>query len=372
MPARRVFLDASGRSPVTPRTADAFLAGLADGWADPARLTSESRRARAVLDGAKEAIADALGASPAHLHLTSGAHLAFDRAVAGVARARRGRDRIVAGAIERQAVLDAAEHAAPGAVTRIAVDRDGHLDAESFAREVADPAVALALVQHGNHEIGTLQRLDALGDAAAAAAVPLVVDASATIGHIEPPERWDALVADPADWGAPLGLGVVAMRPRTRWLPAWPGDAFAPGGVSIPLALAAAVALQERLESLEATRTRLHALTARIRDRLAQLEGVTIVGDPEERLPHLVTAAFMYLDGEPIVSRLDREGFAVGSGSACGSDTFEPSQVLAAMGALTHGNLRLGLTPDVRDDEVDRFLATLPRVMEDVRRSMTG
>ncbi|WP_297081994.1 cysteine desulfurase family protein [uncultured Demequina sp.] len=372
MPAPRVFLDAGGRAPVTLRTREAFLAGLADGWADPRRLTTESRRARAVLDGAREAIADALGAEPSQLHFVSGPHTAFDHAIAGIHRARRGRDRIVATSIERRAVLDAAEHTAPGLVDRVPVDRDGHADAEAFTRLVSDPATSLSLVQHANHEIGTVQRLEELVDATAAGGVPLVVDASASIGHVDAPVHWDALMADPADWGAPLGIGVIALRPRTRWLEAWPGDGLAPGGVSIPLALAAAVALQERLETLAATRERLHSLTARIRDALAALEGVTIVGDPDERLPHLVTAAFMYLDGEPVVSRLDREGFAVGSGSACGSDTFEPSAVLAAMGALTHGNLRLGLPVDVQDADVERFLAALPRVLEDVRRTMQG
>lgn len=370
MPAPRVFLDAGGRSPVTTRVADAFQAGLADGWADPARLTAESRRARALLDGATEAIADALGAPASHLHLVQGAHLAFERAIAGIDLARRGRDHIVATAIERAAVLDAAEHVQPGRVARIGVDADGHLDLEAFGAHVADPATSLALVQHANHEIGTVQRLEQVAALTSSAGVPLVVDASASIGHIDPPDHWDALLADPADWGAPVGLGVVAMRPQTRWLAAWPGEDMAPGGVSIPLALAAAVALQERLESLESTRQHLHGLTERIRHDLAQLEGVTVVGDAHERLPHLVTAAFMYLDGEPIVSRLDREGFAVGSGSACGSDTFEPSQVLAAMGALTHGNLRLGLPPATQEADIDRFLATLPRIMEDVRRTM--
>src|SRR5699024_8450354 len=159
------------------------------------------------------------------------------------------------------------------------------------------------------------------------AKVPLIVDASASIGHIAPPSHWDALLADPADWGAPAGLGVIATQPRTRWLASWPGDSWAPGGVSIPLALASAVALQERQEQQEATHTRLFAMTERIRQALGGLEGVSIVGDPEHRLPHLVTAAFMYLDGEPVVSRMDKKGFSVGSGSVCGTAAFEPSHV---------------------------------------------
>ncbi|MFW2514445.1 cysteine desulfurase family protein [Demequina sp. SO4-13] len=372
MPANRVFLDAGGRAPVTKRAADALLAGLADGWADPTRLTNESRRARAVLDGAREAIADALGADAAHLHFLPSSHLAAERVTAGIFRARRGRERIVASAIERQAVLDAATHAAPDAVDLIPVDGAGHLDMDEFAARVSHPSTALALVQHANQEIGTVQRIDEVAQIARTAEVPLVLDASASIGHIEAPEHWDALLADPADWGAPSGLGIIATRPRTRWLPAWPGEGWAPGGVSIPLALAAAVALQERREAHEANRARLSALTTRIRESLSGLEGVAVVGDAESRVPHLLTAAFMYLDGEPVVTRLDREGFAVGSGSACGTAAFEPSHVLAAMGALTHGNLRIGLHPAVTDADVERFVATLPRVLEDARRTMSA
>lgn len=372
MPSARVFLDTSGRSPVSSRTADALAAGLADGWADPARLSRESRRARALLDGVREAIAAAVGASPAYLHLMPSAHLAAERAVSGLVSARRGRTRIAASAIERKAVLDAAEYTAPDAVDLIPVDRTGHIDLAVFESLVASPETAVALVQHANQEIGTIQRLDIVSQLAHQAQVPLIVDAGASIGHIAPPTQWDALLADPADWGAPAGLGVLATQPRTRWLAAWPGDSWAPGGVSIPLALAAAVALQERQEQQEHTHARLMALTERIRIELARLEGVTVVGDIENRLPHLVTVAFMYLDGEPVVSRMDKEGFSVGSGSVCGTAAFEPSHVLAAMGALTHGNLRIGLHPGVSDDEVTRFLATVPRVLEDVRRSMTA
>lgn len=371
MPSPRVFLDASGRSPISPRTADALAAGLADGWADPARLTNESRRARALLDGVREAIAAVLGASPAHTHLLPSPHLAAERAISGITQARRGRTRIVASAIERKAVLDAAEFTAPDALDLVPVDAAGHIDLAAFESLVASPEATLALVQHANQEIGTIQHLDVVADIAAASQVPLIVDAGASMGHIAAPDRWDAVLADPADWGAPAGLGVVATQPRTRWLPAWPGDTWAPGGVSIPLALASAVALQERQEQREATHARLMALTDRIRSALADLEGVSVVGDPTNRLPHLVTAAFMYLDGEPVVTRMDKEGFSVGSGSVCGTAAFEPSHVLAALGALTHGNLRIGLHPGITDDDVDRFVATLPRVLDEVRRSMT-
>src|SRR5690554_2657611 len=230
MPSARVFLDSSGQAPISSRTADALAAGLADGWADPARLSLESRRARTLLDGVREVIAAAVGASAAHLHLMPSAHLAAERAVAGLARARRGRTRIAASAIERRAVLDAAEFTAPGAVDLVPVDHAGHIDLGAFESRASSPETAIALVQHANQEIGTIQRLDLVAQLTDKTQVPLVVDAGASIGHIDPPERWDALLADPADWGAPAGLGIIATQPRTRWLAAWPGDSWAPGG----------------------------------------------------------------------------------------------------------------------------------------------
>ncbi|MDN4486827.1 aminotransferase class V-fold PLP-dependent enzyme [Demequina sp. SYSU T00039] len=363
-----MFLDASGSSPMTNRALEAFQAGLADGWADPTRLHSESRRARQLLDGSREAIADALDARPEQVHLTASPHLGLERVIAGVFAARRGRGRIVASAVERDATLHAADYVSGGRLATVPVDRDGHVDIEALGAELADPDVALAAVQHGNHEIGTLQRLDRVHAATSAAAVPLIVDATASIGHVPAPERWDALVANPADWGGPQGIGVVALRPSTRWLPVWPeGDDWAPGGVSVPAALAAAVALQERLEQLDAVGARLGALIDHVRARATDWPGVDVVGDPAERLPHVVTFSCLYVDGEALLTRLDREGIAVGSGSACTTSTLEPSRVLASIGALSHGNVRLGLHPGVGEADIERFLALMPRILGDLR-----
>ena len=101
---------------------------------------------------------------------------------------------------------------------------------------------------------------------------------------------------------------------------------------------------------------------------------VDVVGDPEARLPHVVTFSALYADGEALVREFDRRGFAVGSGSACTASTLEPSHVLAAMGALTHGNVRITLplaavAPD-RDAQVEAFCAAIADVVESVRTEL--
>lgn len=368
MSAPRTFLDAGGSAPLSSRTREALLAGLAEGWADPSRLSSESRRARALIDGSREALADALEVRPEDVHFSASGVAGIERAMAAIWTARRGREPIAVSAIERDATVHAARHVSGADPREVRVDSLGHVDAEHLRWVVADPAVALAAIQHANHELGTVQDLATLHGIAAANRVPLLVDATSSIGHIAPPEAWDALAANPADWGGPSGIGVVALRPGTRWLPAWPeGDDWAPGGVNVALALAAAVALQERLENADTEATRLSDLIDRIRAEMAAVPGVDVVGDSASRLPHVVTFSCLYVDGEALLSRLDREGFAVGSGSACTTSSLEPSRVLGAVGALTHGNVRLALHPGVTEKDIDRFIPAVTRAIEDLR-----
>ncbi len=93
-------------------------------------------------------------------------------------------------------------------------------------------------------------------------------------------------------------------------------------------------------------------------------------GDPDARLPHIVTFSCLYVDGEALVTELDRTGFSVSSGSACVADTRQPSHVLAAMGALTHGNVRVSLPRDVRAESVTEFLEVLPPIVAKVRETV--
>jgi cysteine desulfurase len=166
-------------------------------------------------------------------------------------------------------------------------------------------------------------------------------------------------------------VGLLLVRKGARWRPPFPVDERiderAPGFENVPAALAAAAALQAVVAERDEVGTRQRALVDDVRRRVTGIPDVDVVGDPDDRLPHLVTFSCLYVDGESLVTELDRLGFAVASGSACTASTLTPSHVLAAMGALTHGNVRLSLTRDASQQQVDAFLDALPGVVERLR-----
>nr|WP_194719748.1 aminotransferase class V-fold PLP-dependent enzyme [Cellulosimicrobium arenosum] len=364
-----MYLDNAGRAPWHPLAREAFLQALDDGWADPRRLHAEGRRARALLDGAREALAASLGCRTEEIVLTGSHTASLHTAVLALAGGRRrAGHRVVVGSVERAAVLAAAEHDGLERVV-VPVDRLGRVAPEQVIGAAAGPDVALAALQLANGEVGTRQPVEAVHAGLRRTGAPLLVDAGAGIGHVVVPPAWDALAADPGDWGAAPGVGVLAIRSRVRRRSPWPEDPdpLAPGGVSVPAAFAAAVGLQAVLGDLVEQDVRRRALVDRIRERVATIPGVEVVGDPTDRLPHVVTFSFLYVDGEALLTELDREGIAVGSGSACTSSTLEPSHVLAAMGVLTHGNVRVALDRSTTGDDVDRLLAALPGAVGRVR-----
>lgn len=381
-PGRRVVLDAGGRAPVLPAARQAFLAALDEGWSDPRRLHTEGRRARALLDGAREAVAALVGARTEEVDLAPSLTAALHGAVLTVARGRRRTGgTVVASAVERMAVLDAADLVAAttdgGARVTVPADRTGRVDVAALADAVARPGVALLAVQHANGEVGTLQPLDQVHGLARDAGVPLLVDAGSSFGHVPVGPDWDVLALDPGDVGAVPGVAVLVTRSGVRRSPVAPRDEdrWFPGGVSVPAALAAAVALQSAAARVRSGADPRAALVDRIRARVAaEVPEVDVAGPAAGRLPHVLTFSCLYVDGEAVVTALDRAGFAVASGSACTSATDEPSHVLAAMGALTQGNVRLSLPAGTTTADVERFCDVLPGVVAGIRRDagLTG
>ena len=350
-----------------PAAREMLLSAVDSGWADPVRLHHEGRTARLLLDNARAVLAEAVGVRPDELYLTTSGTAAIQAGLTALQAARRRvGTTVVHTAVEHSAVL----HSAGADGVEVGVDVQGRVDQEAFKDAVRRPGVAVAAVQSANHEVGTRQPIAAI--AQDCGRVPLFVDASASVGHDALPEGWSALAASAHKWGGPAGVGLLAVKKGTRIAPAWPlderEDGLSPGFPNVPNALAAAAALQARLAEAEELDKQHRAWIDEVRRRVAaDIPDVEVVGDPADRLPHILTFSCLYVDGEALVTALDAEGFAVSSGSACTSSTLRPSHVLAAMGVLTHGNVRVSLGRDTSYDDVQRFCAVLPGIVRRIR-----
>ena len=371
-PPAHAHLDAAAGAPLHPAAREVLEAALTRGYADPRALHGPGRDARLLLDNAREVVAECLGLTRDEVWFTSPSD-AVQRGVLGlVAGNPRVGDGVVLSAVEHAAVRHALGwHARRRDVVpvEVGVDAAGRVDAAAFRDATSGPDVAVAALQLANHEVGTLQPVAGLD---LPPGVPLFVDASASLGLLDlPGNGWAAAAGHATSWSGPPGVGLLLVRRGARWANPFPGDPEPQdaGGAlpDVAGALAAAAALQATLAERAEVDARRRRLVDRIRAVAATLPDTEVVGDPVDRLPHLVTFSCLYLSGETLVRELDRLGFGVASGSACTASTLEPSHVLAAMGALTHGNVRVSLGRDTTEEQVARFVAALPDLVARLR-----
>ena len=349
------YLDHASTAPLHPAAREVLLAAYDEGWADPTRLYNAGRRARLLLDSARARLAACFDARPDEVELFPSGTASVRAALAGAAaRSRRGAH-VVVTAVEHSAVLDAVPFA-----TRVPVSRTGVVSVADVVAAVTDETGVVS-VQHANHEVGSVQPV-----AEVLAALPgdvvLHVDACASAGHLAPPVV-PLLSASAHKWGGPAGVGVLVARKGVRWRRPSP-DGFP----DVPAVVAAAAALEAVVSSREVEAARQSALVSWVRSAVAsRVPDCEVVGEPSERLPHVVTFSCLYVDGETLVTELDRRGFAVNSGSSCASATGHPSHVLEAMGVLTHGNVRVSVGASTTQAEVDAFVAAVVDVVAEVR-----
>jgi cysteine desulfurase len=374
VPASETYLDAASTTPLHPDARQALERAL-DAYGDPSRLYGRSRRARLLLDQSRERVAAALGARADELVFTSGGTEAVSLAVTGMARGARRRRHLVVSAVEHNAVLAPARWLASRGfeLTEVGVDRYGRVDPDELAAAVRDDTLLVCL-QQANHEVGTVQPVREAAEAAHARGAVLLVDACQAVGRL--PERAVDLGADLVAVSAhktygPPGIGALVVRGATRLEPVLLGDERErrrrAGMENLPGAAAMAAALQARMTEGPAENPRLERLAERLRSGLAAVPDLVLHGHPTQRLPHLVAFSVLYVEGEALLLLLDAEGIAVHSGSSCTADTQEPSHVLAAMGAITHGSVRASFLADATEADVDRLLAVLPGAIADLR-----
>lgn len=358
-----------------------LMAALDAGWADPRRLYAEGRAARALLDQAREVIAQGLGVRRDEVSFLPSGPAGLRTGLAGLRYAGRRRGaRMVASAVEHSAILTTGRyHAAasqdPSLFAEVPVDWTGRVDLSALQDALAVPGTVLAAVQAANAEIGTRQPLEQVHALCRAQGIPVLVDAMASLGREATPEHFDVLAGDARSWGGPGGVGVLVVPERTRWRRPGPVSEVEHGRTDVEPMIALALAAAEAWQQTQADRANQSAVSSallrRLRSAAGHLPDVEVVGDPDNGLAHVLTFSLLYVDGEALVIELDRRGFAVGTGSACTASTLEPSHVLAATGVLTHGNVRLTLplcpVAPTLDDDISRFITELPLAVAAVR-----
>ncbi|MFF0203071.1 cysteine desulfurase/sulfurtransferase TusA family protein [Streptomyces sp. NPDC005017] len=371
------YFDAASSAPLHPVARQALLASLDEGWADPGRLYREGRRARMLLDAAREAAAEAVGCRADEVVFTASGTRAVHTGVAGALAGRRrvGRHLIVS-SVEHSSVLHSAEahQASGGTVEEVPVGREGRVSASAYADALREDT-ALACLQSANHEVGTVQPVAQVAEVCRAAGVPLLVDAAQSLGWGPVEGDWSLLTGSAHKWGGPSGVGLLVVRKGVRFAAQGPVDeresGRAAGFENIPAIVAAVASLRAVRAEAAQEAGRLSELTQRIRTRVPELlTDVEVVGDARNRLPGIVTFSCLYVDGEALLTELDRVGFSVSSGSSCTSSTLTPSHVLRAMGVLSEGNVRVSLPTGTPAEEVDRFLDVLPGVVTGVREKL--
>ena len=350
-----------------------MVAWLDAGAGDPGRIHAEGLTARVAVEEARARVAGLLGARPREVVLTSGATEAIAAACWGAAS--RGAHQVVP-AIEHSAVrLAAGRH---GEVTIVPVDRLGRVAVEDLVAAVRPGETALVHVQWGNHEVGTIQPVAEAVAACKELGVLVHVDAAQAVGHVPVAFRElgaDLLSVSAHKLGGPPGVGALLVRQGLRLPPLLVGGdqerARRAGLENVPGvagfgAACAALAAGDRLAAEGADQRR---LTDRILAAvgLDGLDGLVVYGDPDGRLPHIVCLGVEGIEPQAVLLGLDRAGIAAHSGSACSSESLEPSPVLEAMGVDAHHSLRLSAGWSTTDADVDRLLDVLPRVLADLR-----
>ena len=378
----RHYLDHASTSRLRPEAADALRSWLSAPSGDPGRVHQEGRAVRVAVEEAREHVAELVAVRPRQVVFTSGGTEAIHAAVWGATRARPGSAVLCAG-VEHSAVREASARWAP--VELVAVDRLGRIDvgsvADALRRRAGEPP-ALVHCQWANHEVGTVQPVAEVVALCREAGVPVHVDAAAACGQVAldlASVGADLVSLSAHKLGGPPGTGALVVRRGLRIEPLIVGgqqERARRAGMENWLGIvgfgAAARALgadgRARLvaEELAATRS-----IARVVEGATALDGVSVVGDagpgPGHRLPGMVCLGVTGVEAEPIVLGLDRAGIAVHSGSACSSESLEPSPVLKAMGVDANHSLRVSVGWSTTDEDVAAFTRAFPRIVGELR-----
>lgn len=371
-----VYLDWNATTPLDPAVREAMLPWLQSRFGNASSRHEYGRQARAAIDEARARVAKACGAHASEVLFTSGGSEANNLFVKGAAECLKP-GTLAISAIEHPCVGEPARQLRGRGwqFERIAVDDMGRIDRADWLRIVAErPKIVSVML--ANNETGVLQDIVPLAKEAGQAGACFHTDAVQAFGKVPVDFRAlgaHAMTLSAHKIGGPIGAGALIMDKRMEVAPLIAGGGqernLRSGTENVAAIVGFGVACEQAVARLSAETQRLSCLRASLETALRSY-GCRIFSDAAERLPNTTFFAADGVDGETLVAKLDRAGFACASGSACSSAHPGASQTLLAMGVepdVARGAIRVSLGRETTDEDISRFAATYARLLHELR-----
>lgn len=349
-------------------------------WGNPSSLYQFGQQAKERLENARARIAACIGASPREIYFTSGGSEADNQALRSAAYmgARKGKRHIISTAFEHHAVLHTLQALEREGfeVELLPVGETGTVTAEQVSAAIREDT-ALVTVMYANNEIGSILPIREIGAVCRARGVLFHTDGVQAVGHLPvdvAAEQIDLLSLSAHKFHGPKGVGALYARRGILLTPLIAGGGQErgrrAGTENLPAIVGMAAALEEACAHMTERAANITALRDRLIEGLSKIPHSALNGDPVNRLPGNVSLCFEGVEGESLLLLLDNKGICASSGSACTSGSLDPSHVLLAIGRpheVAHGSLRLSLSEENTEAEVDAVLREVPEIVAYLR-----
>lgn len=380
MEKRLIYVDNAATTPISKEVLDAMMPWLTEGYGNASSIYSKGREAGWALKNAREKIAAAFGASPSEIYFTSCGSESDNWAIKGAAAAmaKRGKKHIITSAFEHHAVLHSCEALEKQGfeVTYVPVHENGVVRVEDIEAAIR-PDTGLVTIMYANNEIGTIQPIKEIGALCRERKIWFHTDAVQAVGHVPinvEEQNIDMLSLSGHKIHAQKGVGMLYIRRGISLPNLIDGGGQERGKRAGTENVAAIVGLAKAVEiataNIEERAAKTRVLRDRLIDNILKIERTRLNGDREKRLPGNVNISIEGIEGESLLLSLDMYGICASSGSACTSGSLDPSHVLLAIGLkheVAHGSLRISLSDENTEEDVDKILEVLPEIVSRLR-----
>ncbi|MBR4017664.1 MAG: cysteine desulfurase NifS [Oscillospiraceae bacterium] len=376
----QVYADNAATTKISQQALQAMMPCFETYYGNPSSLHTVGQEAKEILEEARAKVAKCLGCEPREIFFTSGGSEADNQAIRSAAfyGARKGKKHIISTAFEHHAVLHTlnALEKEGFEITLLDVKNNHNITAQ-HVRDAIRTDTCLVTCMYANNEIGSVLPISEIGAVCKEAGVPFHTDAVQAVGHLNiqvKEQNIDMLSLSGHKFHGPKGVGALYVRrglPLVNIIEGGAQERGKRGGTeNLPGIVGMAAALEDACANLDAHTAKVTALREKLITGLSAIPHCALNGDRENRLPGNVSFCFEGIEGESLLLLLDAQGICASSGSACTSGSLDPSHVLLAIGRVhdvAHGSLRLSLSHENTEEEVDHILTVVPQVVELLR-----